>query len=197
MSKRRIAVAIAGMLLGAPIGIAGVIGLAPGQDSPAEAALEAQSPETAAMETSDAQAASPAESAIDEAASASGYVIPARPRTLADASFPPLTSDAFPPSTDERPLNPEVIAYLDQRAANTLLADAGAAEPIFAAYDAEEYRISPVQVAYFDQREAMQIAAAEQREREANTPVATATLEAPAGAASSPAVDRVAENMRQ
>ena len=51
-------------------------------------------------------------------------MIPARPRTLADASFPPLTSDAFPPSTDERPLNPEVIAYLDQRAANTLLADA-------------------------------------------------------------------------
>jgi hypothetical protein len=193
MSKRRIAMVIAGMLVGAPIGIAGVLGLAPGQEAPTEAAL---APGIAAAEPSDAQA-NPGDSTIAETAPGSGYVIPARPRTLADATFPPLTSDAFPPSTDERPLDPAVVAYLDQRAANTLLADAGAAEPIFAGYDAQEHRMPPAQVAYFDQLEATRLAAAEQRAREASAAATIAPPDAMAGAVSSPAVDRIAENMRQ
>lgn len=199
MSKRRIAVLIAGMLVGAPIGIASVGGLAPSEPQ-AEMPLQAEA-DQAPTEQAQAEPSATGEqtASVEQQPAEVGYIVPARPRTLADATFPPLHSDVFPPSTDERPLSPAVVAYLDRKAANTLLADAGSAEPVFAAVD-EGWRMSPVQIAYFDAVESARIAAAEDRMRAemearsvpSGTPTETATA-TPIEAG----VDRVAGNVQQ
>lgn len=205
MSKRRLAVLIAGMLVGAPIGIASVTGLPTLIEQPAEAPLQAEVLEpTSAEQTEAAQQPSPVEQATVEQRPVSevGYVLPARPRTLADATFPPLESDAFPPSTDERPLLPSVAAYLDRKAASTLLADAGAPEPVFPV--SNEDRMPPSQIAYFEALEAQRVAAAEARAREEQQAMA-APVTAPISVAgptpvegpSEAGIDRVAENVRQ
>jgi hypothetical protein len=199
MSKRRIAVLIAGMLVGAPIGIASVTAFSPPAEQQPETPLQAEAAEPVSTEQAEAQ--QPAEqtaTAEQQPVADAGYVVPARPRTLADATFPPLHSDVFPPSTDERPLPAAVAEYLDRKAANTLLADAGAAEPVFAGVD-EGWRMSSVQVAYFDEVEAGRIALAEYRrlaEQEAamSAQAGTATQTPPTAA---PQVDHVAGNVQR
>jgi hypothetical protein len=201
MSKRRIAVLIAGMLVGAPIGIASVGGLAPSEPQQAEMPLQAEGADQASTEQAQTEPSATGEqtAAVEQQPAEVGYIVPARPRTLADATFPPLHSDVFPPSTDERPLAPAVVAYLDRKAANTLLADAGSAEPVFAAVD-EGWRMSPVQIAYFDAVESARIAAAEDRMRAeveaSSVPSGTATETATATPIEG-GVDHVAGNVQQ
>jgi len=207
MSKRRLAVLIAG-ILAAPIGIASVTGLATPAESQPETPLQSEAAEPAATEQAEAPQPSPAGEQIATAdrqpAPEVGYVVPARPRTLADATFPPLQSDVFPPSTDDKPLLPSLAAYLERKAANTLLADAGAPQPVFPGYD-EGTRMLPSQLAYFERLEAARLAAAEAREREAQQAMAapaSATVSVtpettPAGTTAEADIDRVAENVRQ
>ena len=204
MSKRRIAVLIAGMLVCAPIGIASVTGFAPPAMFRVVARLAAEAAEPAATEQAETQQppTEQQQTAAEQqpAASDAGYVVPARPRTLADATFPPLTSDVFPPSTDERPIPPAVAAYFDRKAANTLLADAGSRDPVFAADLEEGWRMSPMQVAYFDEIEAGRIALAEYRmqaEREASAQASAAPQTSQPETAAETPVDRVAGNVRQ
>lgn len=200
MSKRRIAVLIAGMLVGAPIGIASVGGLAPSEPQQAEMPLQAEA-DQASTEQAQAEPSATGEqtASVEQQPAEVGYIVPARPRTLADATFPPLHSDVFPPSTDERPLAPAVVAYLERKAANTLLADAGSAEPVFAAID-EGWRMSPVQIAYFDAVESARIAAAEDRvraEMEARSVPSGTPTETAAATPMEAGVDRVAGNVQQ
>ena len=117
-----------------------------------------------------------------------------------------------PGTIEERPLLPSVAAYLDRKAASTLLADAGAREPVFPASD--EDRMLPTQIAYFEALEARRIAAAEAELREAQmreaqlrqaqqaaaAPVpapATLSADVPAEVPAEGNIDRVAENVRQ
>lgn len=165
MTKRRIAVLIAGMLVGAQVGIASMSAPAESSEQQPETPLQAEateptgSPDQAESQATAEQAAAPEQQTAPE----TGYIVPAKPRTLADATFPALHSDTFPPSTDERPLNPYIAAYLDARAANTLLADAGAASSPFPDVAEPGERMLPTQVAYFDRLEAERLAAYEQR----------------------------------
>lgn len=199
MSKRRIAVLIAGMLVGAPIGIASVGGLAPSEPQ-AEMPLQAEADQASTEQAQAEPSATGEQTASAEQQPAEvGYIVPALPRTLADATFPPLHSDVFPPSTDERPLAPAVVAYLERKAANTLLADAGSAEPVFAAVD-EGWRMSPVQIAYFDAVESARIAAAEDRmraEMEARSVPSGTPTETAAATPIEAGIDRVAGNVQQ
>jgi hypothetical protein len=165
MTKHRIAVLIAGMLVGAQVGIASMSGPAELSEQPSEAPLQAEAAEpTASPGQSETGAAAEQGTAPEQqAAPETGYILPARPRTLADATFPPLHSDTFPPSTDDRPLNPHVAAYLEAKAANTLLASAGAAGSPFPDADEPGQRMLPTQIAYFERLEAERLAAYEQR----------------------------------
>jgi len=163
MTKRRIALLIAGMLVGAQVGIASMSGPGESSEQQPETPLQAEATEpTTSAEQTESQATAEQASAPEQQADAAPAA-PAKPRTLADATFPPLHSDTFPPSADERPLNPYVAAYLEARAANTLLADAGARSSPFP--DAEEpgQRMLPTQIAYFERLEAERLAAYEQR----------------------------------
>jgi outer membrane protein OmpA-like peptidoglycan-associated protein len=94
-------------------------------------------------------------------------VLLASPRTPADATSRTLRSDVFPPSTDEAPLAPSIAAYFDQKEANTpQLKGAAADELVFAGFEEEEgWRMSPVQVTYFEAREAAVITEAKGRLR--------------------------------
>jgi len=202
MSKRRLAVLIAG-LFAAPIGIASVTGLSTEERLPPETV--AQPAEPTATEQAESAPTAPVEQAApaeQPPAQEVGYVVPARPRTLADATPPSLQSDVFPPSTDDKPLLPTLAAYLDRKAANTLLADAGSREPVFA--PSYEDRMLPTLIAYFDRMEAQRIAVAEARarqEQQAMTPPPSAPVVAaadqPAPPQSEANIDRVAENVRQ
>lgn len=183
MSQRRIAILVAGMLVGAQVGIAAVDGSFSPPEEYAEPVAAAEAvEEVAALEqapapeaTAGEQAAAAEHAAAVEAAriapgaaSDSGYIMPVQPRTLADATFPPLHSDVFPPSTDDRPLHPALVEYLDRKAATTLLADAGSREPVFpVGYDHE---LHPALVAYFERREAAQLAAAQSNPTAAQPP---------------------------
>jgi hypothetical protein len=202
MTKHRIALLIAGMLVGAQVGIASMSGPGETSEQQTETPLQAEateptgSPEQTESQATAEQAAAPEQQAAPE----TGHILPARPRTLADATFPPLHSDTFPPSTDERPLNPYVAAYLEARAANTLLADAGAAGSPFP--DAEEpgQRMLPTQVAYFEKMEAERLAAYEQRmhAEQQKAAVTASTIETrPAEAAVPPEGERLAGTIQQ
>ena len=200
MTKRRIALLIAGMLVGAQVGIASMSGPAETSEQQPEAPLQAEASEpTTSAEQTESQATAEQASAPEQQAEAAPAV-PAKPRTLADAIFPALHSETFPPSTDERPLNPHVAAYLEARAANTLLADAGARSSPFP--DAEEpgQRMLPTQFAYFERREAERLAAYEQRlqaERE-RAAVAAGTVDTrPVETAALPETERVAGTIQQ
>ena len=176
MSQRRIAVLIAGMLAGAQVGIAAIDGsssateeyaeVAPAQGEAVEQETTAEQPPTGEPIPAGESIAAAGQQRPIEA----GYVIPARPRTLADVTLPPLHSDVFPPSTDDRPLLPALAAYLDRKAASTKLS--GATPPVFPPSE-EGGRMLPTQVAYFDRIEAARVAAAEvpasPRERNENT----------------------------
>lgn len=158
MSQRRIAVLIAGMLAGAQVGIAAIDGSSSATEEYTEAPpVQA---ETVEQETTAEQAAAgePIAAVGQQRPIETGYVVPARPRTHADATLPPLHSDVFPPSTDDRPLLPVLAAYLDRKAATTELA--GAAPPVFPPSE-EGSQMLPVQVAYFDRIEAARVAATE------------------------------------
>ena len=158
MSQRRIAVLIAGMLAGAQVGIAAIDGTSSATEEYTEAA-PAQA-EAVEQETTAEQAATgePIAAVGQQRPIETGYVVPARPRTLADDTLPALHSDVFPPSTDDRPLLPALAAYLDRKAATTELA--GATPPVFPPSE-EGWKLLPAQVAYFDRIEAARIAAAE------------------------------------
>ena len=163
MSKRRIAVLVAGMLVGAQVGIASMTNSAPGTEPQENLAQGEITEPTSAAEQAESQTTpAPEQTAAAEQQPVVGYVIPPKPRTLADATFPEVRSDVFPPSTDDKPLLPALAAYLDRKAANTLLADAGAPGSPFPD-SAETGRMLPSQVAYFDRIEATQLAAAEAR----------------------------------
>lgn len=205
MTKRRIAMLIAGMLVGAQVGIASMGGPAAGSEQ-SEIPLQADATEpTAAPEQLEPQAATEQVTPSEQLSVDPGYVIPAKPRTLADAIFPPLHSDVFPPSTDDRPLLPSVVAYFERKAANTLLANAGAAESPFPESTEPGERILPVQIAYFDGLEAQRLAAAEQRlaeqrmqaEREAASTPAVAAEVRPVEAAAQPEIEQIAGNVPQ
>jgi hypothetical protein len=194
MSKRRIAVLVAGMLVGAQVGIASMSGPAPSTE-PQESLAQGESAEpTSAPEQAETQTApAPEQAAASEQPAIVGTIIPPKPRTLADATLPELRSDVFPPSTDDKPLLPALAAYLDRKAANTLLADAGAPGSPFPD-SAEPGRMLPAQVAYFDRIETERIAAAEaravaQREQAAPAASSVASAELP--------VERVAGNIAQ
>ncbi|HET9664758.1 MAG TPA: hypothetical protein VFP00_11085 [Burkholderiales bacterium] len=201
MTKRRIALLIAGMLVGAQVGIASMGGPASGSEQHSEMPLQSDATDpSAAPEQVEPQATEQAAPSEQQPTVDPGYVIPAKPRTLADATFPPLHSDVFPPSTDDRPLHPTVIAYLERKAANTLLANAGAAESPFPESTEPSERILPVQIAYFDALEAQRLAAAEQRmqaEREAASMPAVAAEARPVEAAAQPEVEQIAGNVPQ
>ena len=172
MSQRRIAVLIAGMLVGAQVGIAAIDGPSSATEEyaePAPAQAEAIEQGTATEQVAAGESAPAGEqlaSVGQQPAVEIGYVVPARPRTLADATFPPLDSDVFPPSTDDRPLLPALVAYLDRKAANTELASAGAAGPVFPPSE-EGSPMLPSQVAYFERIEAARLAAAQASPRPA------------------------------
>lgn len=206
MSKRRLAVLIAG-LFAAPIGIAAVTGLTPEERLPPESVVQPQPAAPSATEQAPVEQAAPTEVQPTQEA---GYVVPARPRTLADVAVPPLQSDVFPPSTDDKPLLPTLAAYLDRQAANTLLADAGAREPLFS--ESYDERVSPAVMAYFDRLEAERVAVAEARARHEQQMAAeararqeqqAAAMSAPLAAAPDSSaqnevnIDRMAENVRQ
>lgn len=164
MSQRRIAVLIAGMLAGAQVGIAAIDGSSSATEEYTEAApaqAEAVEQETTAEQAATGEpmpAGEPIAAVGQQRPIEAGYVVPARPRTLADDTLPALHSDVFPPSTDDRPLLPALAAYLDRKAATTELA--GATPPVFPPSE-EGWTLLPVQVAYFDRIEAARIAAAE------------------------------------
>ena len=200
MTKRRIALLVAGMLVGAQVGIASMSGPGESSEQQPETPLQAEATEpTTSAEQTESQATAEQASAPEQQADAAPAV-PAKPRTLADATFPPLHSDTFPPSAEERPLHPYVAAYLEARAANTLLADAGARSSPFP--DAEEpgQRMLPTQIAYFERLEAERLAAHEQRlqaEREKATVAAGAVEIRPVETAALPETERVAETIQQ
>lgn len=206
VTNRRIAMLIAGMLVGAQVGIASMGGPAAGSEQ-SEIPLQADATEpTTAPEQLEPQAAAEQATPSEQQPSVEpGYVTPARPATLADATFPPLHSDVFPPSTDDRPLLPAVVAYFERKAANTLLANAGAAESPFPESTEPGERILPVQIAYFDRLETQRLAAAEQRiaeqrmqaEREAASIPAAAAEARPVEAAAQPEVEQIAGNVPQ
>lgn len=165
MSQRRIAVLVASMLIGAQVGIAAVDGpFSPTEEyaEPAPDVAEAAEPAPVADEAPGVEqmAAADQASPVERAPAAEyGYVVPARARTLLDATFPPLANDAFPPSTDDRPLLPALIEYLDRRAATIELASAGSREPVFPpSYISDMH---PALVAYFERVEAARLAAAQ------------------------------------
>jgi hypothetical protein len=188
MTKRRIAVLIAGMLVGAQVGIASMSGPAESSEQQPETPLQAEATEpTGSPDQAESQATAEQAAAPEQQAAETGYILPAKPRTLADATFPALHSDTFPPSTDERPLNPYVAAYLDARAANTLLADAGAASSPFPDVAEPGERMLPTQIAYFDRLEAEQLAAYEQRMQAEREKAIVAASAAETGLAAEPA----------
>ena len=92
-----------------------------------------------------------------------------------------VTNPTFPGNSSEyRDTNPAVVAYFDQKNANTQLA--GAAGPVFPA-NSDEMTTSPAIIVHFDRLEAQRIAAlkaeearlaAQQAAREAATAAATA-----------------------
>ena len=178
MSQRRMAVLIAGMLVGAQVGIAAIDGSSSATEDYAEPA-----PAQAEVIEQQGTATEQVTAGEQQPAVETGYVVPARPRTLADATFPPLHSDVFPPSTDDRPLLPSLVAYLDRKAANTELS--GAAEPVFPPSD-EGWQMLPVQVAYFERLEATRVAAAaaQSQPSEERTPGTVGVIEGSATAGS-------------
>jgi hypothetical protein len=183
MSQRRIAVLIAGMLVGAQVGIAAIDGSSSATEEYAEPAPAQAEVIEQGTATEQVAASEQAPTGEQLAAVETGYLVPARPRTLADATFPPLHSDVFPPSTDDRPLLPSLVAYLDRKAANTELS--GAAEPVFPPSD-EGWQMLPVQVAYFERLEATRVAAAEAQSQpsEEKTPGTVGVIEGSATAGS-------------
>jgi hypothetical protein len=160
MSQRRIAVVIAGMLVGAQVGIAAIDGSSSAtEEYAASTPVQAEATEQPAG-GEQAPAGEQVAGAEQQPAAQIGYVVPAKPRTLADAAFPPLRSDVFPPSTDDQPLLPALVAYLDRKAASIELATAGAVGTVFPPSE-EGAPMLPAQVAYFDRLEAARLAAAE------------------------------------
>lgn len=162
MSQRRIAVVIAGMLVGAPVGIAAMDGSLWPTEEYAKAELARSEAQAEAVKQAASSGSMPAGEPIaavgQQQPLEAGYVVPARPRILSDTTSPPSHSAVFPPSTDDRPLLPALAAYLDRKAATTELA--GAPEPVFPPSE-EGWKPLPAQVAYFDRIEAARVAAAE------------------------------------
>jgi hypothetical protein len=202
MTKRRIALLVGSMLVGAQVGIASMTDSSALSEQQSEMPLQAEATEpTAAPEQAETQATAEQAAAPEQHAAAEvGYVVPARPRTLADATFPALHSEVFPPSTDDRPLLPSVAAYLERKAANTLLAHAGAAESPFPASDEPGQRILPVQLAYFERLEAQRLAAHEQRilaEREQAAPITSTAETRAVDNTAQPEAERVAGTIQQ
>lgn len=202
MTKRRIALLVGSMLVGAQVGIASMTDSSALSEQQSEMPLQAEAteptatPEPAETQASAEQVAAPEQQAAAEA----GYVVPARPRTLADATFPALHSDVFPPSTDDRPLPPSAAAYLERKAANTLLAHAGAAGSPFPESDEPGQRILPVQLAYFERLEAQQLAAYEQRiltEREQAASIASTVETRAVDNTAQPEAERIAGTIQQ
>ncbi len=155
LHRRGIAVLIAGLLVGTQVGIAAI-------DLP-EAEVE-ESEELAYVEPAPSQAealpeADQAERADQDATASlapeSGYVLPAAPANLVSAP----TSDVFPRSADELEMLPALAAYLDRKAATTVLT--GAPGPVFPE-SADELPMLPAMVAYFDRLEATRMAGTDQ-----------------------------------
>ena len=162
MSQRRIAVVIAGMLVGAPVGIAAMDGSLWPTEEYAKAELARSEAQAEAVRQAASSESMPAGEPIaavgQQQPLEAGYVVPARPRILPDTTSSPSHSAVFPPSTDDRPLLPALAAYLDRKAATTELA--GATAPVFPPSE-EGWKPLPAQVAYFDRIEAARMAAAE------------------------------------
>lgn len=133
ISKRRIAVLIAALFLGAGAGVAAL------GDTASTAPAETVEQPAAALETAAAAAETEARATSTEASAAH--------------AMPEQRSSAFPPSADsEGPqMLPAMAAYLERRAAAIRLT--GAQPPVFPpSADEEPYKPHPLIVAYFEQR---------------------------------------------
>lgn len=146
LSKRRIAILVSGLFLGAGIGMAAL------DES-------ASSTEAEAIEQQPfAEAEAPAEAQVAQSEAAAAPVVAA-------AVIEPVTfGDVFPPSADDYPHqpNPLIVAYFAQRAHIQLT---GATQPVYpASGDDEAHKPSRAVLAYFEQREGASQMAAVQAE---------------------------------
>ena len=150
LSKRRIAVLIAGLLVGAQVGVAAISEESNLPPSAEQEYLEPAPAQAEYVEPAPAQA-----EPVDQVA-APGPVEPREaPATQAEAR-----GDAFPSSADEWKMLPAQIAYFDRleasrRAAGIELVARGDAFPS----SADEWKMLPAQIAYFDRVEATRLAA--------------------------------------
>jgi hypothetical protein len=146
LSKRRIAILIAGLLLGTQAGLAALEQSGSAEEESAQAQPLAEQP--AEVEQSPEQQA--AQLAPTESSTASGPVVA--------TVVPAPREDVFPPSADDmvwKPL-PAQARYLDERAASIqMAASTGDAFPPSA--DEMPYRPLPALAQYLDQKEATNV----------------------------------------
>lgn len=165
--RRGIAVLIAGLLVGTQIGIAAI--------DLSETEVE-ESAEPAYVEPAPSQAEAPPQAELaDQGAAANlapeiGYVLPPARDNVVSAP----RSDVFPRSADELEMLPALAAYLDRKAATTVLT--GAPGPVFPP-SADDLPMLPAMVAYFDRLEAARLAGTDQsttRSETSEVPVVSA-----------------------
>lgn len=152
LHRRGIAVLISGVLVGAQIGIAAI-------DLPETGAEEFAEPEYVEPAPSQAEAP-PQDELADQGATIglteeSGYVLPSVPGKVVLAP----RNDVFPRSCDELEMLPALAAYLDRKAATTILT--GAPPPVFP-QSTDDLPMLPAMVAYFDRLEATRLAGNDQ-----------------------------------
>lgn len=149
LQRRHIALAIAGLLVGAQI-----VGAVTSTSTPSSESAEYAEPAPPAQAESIEPAGEPAAAAT--AAEETGYVIP----FTGGMRISILPSAAFPSSGEEQTMLPALAEYLDKRAATMILT--GAPGPVFPT-SGDEWTMLPAQVAYFDQLEATRMAAGDQQ----------------------------------
>ena len=153
LSQRRIAVLIAGLLVGAQVGVAAL-----SEDSDLAASAEQEYVEPAPLQ---AEESAPAQAEpVDQVAAPGPVELRAAPVTQAEAR-----ASVFPFSVDDWQMLPAQIAYFDQleasrRAAGIVWVARGDAFPS----SADEWKLLPAQIAYFDRLEATKMAASNQTE---------------------------------